>query len=98
MSEKKGYTNKSIYDFDTSAVLEVFLNNKWYRVTCEDFRSFDGSRRITKNGECINYDGDLYFYRTNKKVTPHNSNTIIYIIPQTESDVKLKNRDIKFRR
>jgi len=50
MSEKKGETEKLVYNFNTAGVLEVFkptLNN-WYRVTAREFRSFDGKRRITE--------------------------------------------------
>lgn len=34
-------------------------NGKWYRVTCDTFRSFFGPRRI----DGMNFDG-LYFYKT----------------------------------
>jgi hypothetical protein len=99
MSEKKGWTNKSIYDFNTSSVLEVLINNQWFRVTCEDFRSFDGDRRITHwvNGEeiCTNYQGPIYFHRTNNLAISTNSNTILYISRDLDKKLKLKNRDMK---
>lgn len=99
MAEKRGWTGKSIYDFNPSAVLEVLINDTWFRVTCEDFRSFDGPRRIThwKNKEkiCLDYYGPVYFHRTNKQATPTNSNKILYISGELISNQKLKNRDMK---
>jgi hypothetical protein len=99
MAEKRGWTGKSIYDFNPSAFLEVLINDKWFRVTCEDFRSFDGSRRITQrvNGEkiCSEYNGIVYFHRTNEQATPTNSNTVLYISDKKTSTQKLKNRDMK---
>ena len=73
--EKTGYTEKLKNDFNESKLLEVYLPklDNWYRVTCKDFRSFDGKRRI--QGE--NYEGPLYAYGTNRKVSPKHSNNII---------------------
>jgi len=48
MSEKRGNTGKLKYDFPTEGVLEVQINEKWYRVTSRSFRSFEGLRRITR--------------------------------------------------
>jgi len=48
MAEKRGHTAKKLYDFNTSGVLEVCIKGNWYRTTCNDFRSFDGNRRITE--------------------------------------------------
>ena len=75
MSEKTGNTEKLNYPFNTSANLEVFLPKleKWYRVTCVDFRSFDGKRRI--QGE--EYEGPIYAYGTNRIVQPRNKEKII---------------------
>jgi len=99
MAEKRGWTDKSIYDFNPSAFLEILLNEQWFRVTCEDFRSFDGPRRIThwKDREkiCSDYYGPVYFHRTNKKANPTNSNTILYISTDLNKVQKLKNRDMK---
>lgn len=53
-------SQKLIYDFPTERNLEVQLaNGKWYRVTCDTFRSFFGPRRI----DGMNFDG-LHFYST----------------------------------
>ena len=63
MSEKKGFTGKLKYDFDTARNLEVFLtkSNRWHRVTAREFRSWLGSRRI----EGVAYEGPVYHYGTN---------------------------------
>ena len=46
MSEKRGLLEKMRYDFPTEAVLEVNIKGNWYRVTSQDFRSFDGKEDI----------------------------------------------------
>ena len=73
--EKTGHIEKLKNDFNDSKLLEVYLPklDNWYRVTCRDFRSFDGKRRI--QGE--DYEGPLYAYGTNRKVSPKHSNNII---------------------
>ena len=50
MSEKKGDIGKLEYLFNTSANLEVYIPTlgRWNRVTCLEFRSFNGKRRITQ--------------------------------------------------
>lgn len=100
--EKKGWTEKRIYDFNSSALLEVFINNKWFRVTCEDFRSFDGDRRIShwRGDEKIitSYDGPVYFYRTNKIAPKNNSNKIQHLYTERNEVQSLKNRDLKSRK
>jgi hypothetical protein len=65
MSEKTGNTEKLIYDFDTSANLEVYMPNleRYHRVTSREFRSFNGKRQI--NG--LEYKGHIYHYGTNKR-------------------------------
>ena len=52
MAEKRGGLEKMRFDFVTHNVLEVYLPNLkdkptegWYRVTAQEFRSFDGPRR-----------------------------------------------------
>jgi hypothetical protein len=61
MSEKRGNTGKLIYDFNTSANLEVQIKETWHRVTARDFRSFNGARRVNE----ISYEGLIYMYNTN---------------------------------
>lgn len=63
--EKTGFIEKLRYDFNTAANLEVYLPRlkNWYRATGNDFRSFDGARRV--NGE--EYIGPLYAYGTNEQ-------------------------------
>ncbi len=46
--EKTGHTSKKVHDFNTSGVLEVCIKGNWYRTTSNEFRSFDGMRRITQ--------------------------------------------------
>lgn len=70
MSEKKGNTGKLKYPFNTAGCLEVQLPNmKWYRVTCNDFRSYTYPRRISeyKEKEYVTeeYIGPVYLFGTN---------------------------------
>lgn len=70
MSEKKGFTGTVQYDFDTSKNLEILLpTNEWHRVIPNEFRSFNGKRRITtysqNNPIHTEYEGPVYLYRTN---------------------------------
>ncbi len=107
MSEKTGHVEKLEYPFNTSANLEVFLPKleKWFRVTCLDFRSFNGKRRITqqvvtKHREIVgipfkttDYDGPLYAFGTNKIVKMTNKGNIV------ESDLlnERRNKSQKIR-
>jgi len=72
--EKTGNVEKLIYPFNEAKVLEVFLpvSKRWHRVTCIDFRSWDGKRRI--QGEL--YEGPLYAYGTNREVEFKNTEKI----------------------
>ena len=93
MGEKRGDTGKILYDFNTSAVLEVCIKGTWYRTTCREFRSFDGARRTTQpvkqpaqggdftNIEMITQDylGPVYMYLTNLRVPLTNSQTIVRV-------------------
>lgn len=84
--EKTGHIEKLKNDFNDSKLLEVYLPNldNWYRVTCRDFRSFDGKRRI--QGE--EYEGPLYAYGTNRKVLPKHGNNIISSEVLTERNAR----------
>ena len=107
MSEKQGNTEKPDYPFNTSANLEVFIPNlnRWHRVTCNDFRSWDGKRRITETinvrhkeitnipSKTIDYDGPLYAYGTNRKVIKQNINNIV----ESEVLVERNSRSQKLR-
>jgi hypothetical protein len=75
MSEKRGNTGKLIYDFNVSANLEVQVEDTWYRVTARDFRSFNGVRRIFE----VPYEGPLYVFATNIKVTELNKPGLIFV-------------------
>ena len=75
MNEKTGFVEKMEYLFNEAKHLEIYMPtlNRWHRVTPTDFRSFDGKRRI--QGE--EYEGPLYAYGTNRKVSPKHNNKII---------------------
>ena len=75
MGEKTGFVEKMEYLFNEAKCLEIFLpkSQRWHRVTPTDFRSWDGKRRI-QNEE---YEGPLYAYGTNRKVSPKHNNKII---------------------
>ena len=95
MSEKRGLQDQSLKnDYNTAGVLEVFQNEKWYRVTTKDFRSFNGPRRITEPinqpGQGIKsyqdikfktyeYLGPVYKHGSNITVTPTNKEKIIQL-------------------
>jgi len=70
MSEKRGATEKLEYPFNTAACLEVKLpNDKWYRITAREFRSYTYPRRISQkiknNYITEEYIGPTYLYGTN---------------------------------
>lgn len=70
MSEKRGSTVKLQYPFNTAACLEVQLpNTVWYRITCNEFRSYNYPRRISqmKGKEYVTeqYEGPVYLFGTN---------------------------------
>jgi hypothetical protein len=73
--EKTGFTEKMEYLFNEAKHLEIYMPtlNRWHRVTPTDFRSFDGKRRIQGK----EYEGPLYAYGTNRKVSPKHNNKII---------------------
>ena len=91
MAEKTGHTVKKLYDFNTSGVLEVCIKDNWYRVTSNEFISFDGNRRITEPikqpglGESTfdvpmktyEYNGPVYVLLTNQEVIRMNTETIV---------------------
>ena len=91
MAEKTGHTSKKAYDFSTSGVLEVCIKDNWYRVTSNEFRSFDGNRRITEPvkqpgiGEkfedmqfhTYEYNGPVYVLLTNQEVIRMDTETIV---------------------
>ena len=73
--EKTGYTEKMEFLFNEARCLEIYMPglSRWHRVTPTDFRSFDGKRRI--QGE--EYEGPLYAYGTDRKVSPKHNNKIV---------------------
>ena len=81
MSEKRGFTGKLKYDFNTAWVCEIQMGEKWYRVLEKDFRSFNGPRRLTKplgvalgkvdmGLETFMYEGPYYYWNTNQEYNP----------------------------
>ena len=90
MAEKTGLTVKKLYDFNTSGVLEVCIKGNWYRVTSNEFRSFDGNRRVTEPikqpglGDSMfnvpmhtyEYNGPVYILGTNTEVIRMDTETI----------------------
>ena len=91
MGEKKGFTGKLLYDFNTAAVCEVLIKDTWYRTTAREFRSFDGQRRLTQPAKPVGlhdslldvemittqYDGPVYVLQTNDEVIRMDTNTIV---------------------
>lgn len=81
MGEKRGNTGKLKYDFNTAWAAEVQMDDKWYRVTEKDFRSFNGPRRLTCPtgvelgnpfipNKTFMYEGAYYFFDTNLEYDP----------------------------
>jgi hypothetical protein len=79
MAEKKGFTGKLKYNFPVQKCLEVKLSNgKWYRVTANDFRSFDTERRIGYGDDLEPYNDIIYYFGTNTKAPQENTGKIIF--------------------
>ena len=70
MREKRGSTESLKYDFPTEKECQVLLNNKWYRATPRDFRSWGSARRIVyynnNQPDYEEYNGPVYYWNTNK--------------------------------
>jgi hypothetical protein len=89
MSEKKGNTGKLRFDFNPSSVLEVQFesDDRWFRVTAEYFRAFDGKRRITRwvksspysqwEARIDEYYGPIYMWGTNTLVEKENKGGLV---------------------
>ena len=74
--EKKGYTEKLEYNFNTVYSTEVESNGEFYRTTCNEFRSWGGNRRILNVKDRTNpvyeeYLGPVYYFGSNK-IVPKN--------------------------
>ena len=71
MTEKRGQLEKLKYNFDTAKAVYVKMNDKMYRITERDFRSFNGERFILErvDGELqhVPYKGPIYYHNTNRK-------------------------------
>ena len=105
MGEKRGNTGKLVFDFDTAWAHEIQMNNgKWYRALDVDFRSFNGPRRISGpkgivlgehlGTETFDYNGPVYFYKTNVKCNPaeHEIGKVVYV--EGESRVKAEKTSV----
>ena len=84
MTEKRGFIGQIHYDFDTSKNLEILLANEtWHRVIPNEFRSFNGKRRITtylKNNPIhVEYNSPVYLYRTNQIIKNPTKQGIQYV-------------------
>ena len=84
--EKTGFTEKMEFLFNEAKCLEIYMPglSRWHRVTPTDFRSFDGKRKI--QGE--EYEGPLYAYGTNQKVSPKHNNKIVSSKVLTERNAR----------
>ena len=71
MSEKRGQLEKLKYNFNTAKAVYVKMNNKMYRITERDFRSFNGERfileRVGGKLQHVPYKGPIYYHNTNRK-------------------------------
>jgi hypothetical protein len=71
MSEKRGQLEKLKYDFNTAKAVYVKMNDKMYRITERDFRSFNGERfileKINDEYQHVPYKGPIYYHNTNRK-------------------------------
>lgn len=89
--EKQGNTVKLKYDFPTQKCLEVKLSNgKWYRVTANDFRSFDTERRIGYGDNLESYNDIIYYFGTNIKAPQENTGNIAYHPQYPRREAKLR--------
>jgi len=108
MAEKTGATVKKLHDFNTAGVLEVCIKGNWYRTTCNEFRSFDGKRRITQPIKqpglrdsfddivvhTYDYNGPVYVLQTNLEVIKMDTETLVTnpYIKTTQKSISNSNR------
>jgi hypothetical protein len=83
MRQVKEKKVKLKYDFPTQLSTEIFRQNSWHRVTCKEFRSFNGPRRILKfkpSGESFyeEYEGLVYLYETNHVLKDMSKEGMVY--------------------
>lgn len=80
MAEKRGNTNKVLYDFDSGKCCEIEINGNYYRTTPNEFRSFGGNRRL--QGE--SYTGEVYYLGSNKIVPTEIRQSKIHCLSDTD--------------
>lgn len=74
-----------LYDFDSVKCCEInYKEDKWVRITPNEFRSFGGKRRIlniknSSNAFYEEYQGPVYYFETNE-IVPHDilENKVIF--------------------
>jgi hypothetical protein len=75
-----------IYSFDSSKCCEInYKEDKWVRVTPNEFRSFGGKRRILNTNNKTNpiyeeYQGPVYYFETNYLVLSDRLENIVMFI------------------
>lgn len=85
MGEKRGQTEKLVYDFPTQLSTEIgYEDGFWIRVTCNRFRSYNGPRRILHldkdgKGEYRDYNGPVYYFESNKRVKDLSKKGYVYL-------------------
>lgn len=90
MGEKRGFTGKLKFEFNPLALLEIQFNDddRWFRVSAEYFRAFDGKRRISEPSITVKgvaevpmnvyeYKGPVYIWGTNTKVVERNTGKVV---------------------
>ena len=82
MAEKRGLEQLNlINDYNMAGCLEIYNSELggWYRVTCKDFRSFNGPRRITEPQyvEHGNVDVPMVTYEYYGPVYAWGTNTVV---------------------
>jgi hypothetical protein len=85
MAEKRGQTEKLVYDFPTQLSTEIgYEDGFWIRVHCNRFRSYNGPRRILHldkegKGEYQEYNGPVYYYESNKRLKDKTKKGYVYL-------------------
>jgi hypothetical protein len=71
-------------------------NGKWYRVTANEFRSYDTERRFGVGDNHEPYNGDVYYYGTNKIAPKENICKIIYHPQHPRREIMLRPHERHF--
>lgn len=95
---------KLIFDFPVHKCLEIFSEktNMWHRVTANDFRSYNGPRRIVMKYDDQNqpihekYEGPVYVFDTNQLLKNDNQKGFIYADDNDPRVFKLRPGEHRF--